>query len=88
MKEEIKSCILGKFAIHGFSIYEDENGALIIRARGFEEIQPNAKAIIKETDSTFEVLEVHGPFGGRGKKQMLQQSIDTWAIQCKMQLGE
>jgi len=83
VEPEIKSCVLTKFAINGFSVKELGADLYEIRPRGMELQLPNTYMWIREVKEGLIILNMNGTFRGSKKKTYMQQNIDTWVAQCK-----
>jgi|GEM_PF-3342144 len=80
MNEKQRECMLTKFAVNGFAVFDGEEAdELVLRPRGMEE---TAEIVLRETPVGYEVVKSSGAYAGVKKRAFFQNNLDVWASEC------
>lgn len=85
MNEKQRECMLTKFAVNGFAVFDgEEAGELVLKPRGMEE---KAEIVIRETPVGYEIVRSSGAYAGAKKRAFFQGNLDLWASECLGLIG-
>jgi len=79
MNEKQRECMLTKFAVNGFAVFDGEESELVLRPRGMEE---RAEIVLRETPVGYEIVRSSGAYAGTKKRTFFQNNLDMWASEC------